>query len=361
MSMVRRVVRGVGRRLRVAAVEEAGAVVRPRGGRELAPLDAVGQLLAGLDAADPPACANRSRRGSGRARRARRRRRRATDVRAVVPSPLSSFGSNRTRPTASGDVGRPQDVLVLEAGVPELEPAVAAAPRSAGSRVVPQLGQPGPDRRRDPGGGRGRSRSTRSGPRSRPASRANRCPRAAGTDRRRPCRDSRRPGRRSGRRVGQGGRGRHGRAMVGPGPRRRWRGPVSRWLPQQVLTALYSTLKEPNWFRIVEIVVTPKHATPVRIPGSPFPGTGRGDRGALGVALEPLPRADAPLRASVEDVPVCAAGIRDTQRQAVRRSRRAGRHELEVEVRLGLGEDRVRGAFRACGHRDPSDVRGGVR
>ena len=43
-------------------------------------------------------------------------------------------------------VGGPQDVLVLEAGVAQLEPAVAATPRSAGPRVVPQLGETGPDR-----------------------------------------------------------------------------------------------------------------------------------------------------------------------------------------------------------------------
>ena len=138
---VRRVVRGVGRRFRVAAVEEAGVVVGPCGARELAPRKAIGQLFAGRGAADGPRApvrpgvADRARDELAALahldRRQRRGAMRAQPVRVEEHGPL---------PVRC--VGRPQHVLVLEAGVAQLEPAVPASPGRAGSREVPQRGQP---------------------------------------------------------------------------------------------------------------------------------------------------------------------------------------------------------------------------
>ena len=59
---VRRVVGGVGRRLRVAAVEEAGVVVGPRGARELAPREAIGQLSRRSRPGGRSTCASPTRR-----------------------------------------------------------------------------------------------------------------------------------------------------------------------------------------------------------------------------------------------------------------------------------------------------------
>ena len=142
--VVRRVVRGVGRRLRVAAVEEAGVVVGPRGGRELAPLDAVRQLLAGVDAADPPAAPVRAgvAQGEGDELAALRDGHGREGGRALV---AQGVGVEQDGAFRVGRVRRPEDVLVLESGVAELEPAVAAAPRSADAGVVPELGQAGSD------------------------------------------------------------------------------------------------------------------------------------------------------------------------------------------------------------------------
>ena len=64
----------------------------------------------------------------------------------MVPVRAQEVRVQENRALRLGSVGRPEDVLVLEAGVPELEPAVAAAPRSARARIVPQLRQPLPDR-----------------------------------------------------------------------------------------------------------------------------------------------------------------------------------------------------------------------
>ena len=99
---VRGVVGGVARWLRVAAIEEARAIVRPGSGREFAPFDPVGQLVAGVDAADSPAAPVRT--GTAQAKRDRPPSSdTATAVSAVVPSPLSAFGSIRTLPMASAE------------------------------------------------------------------------------------------------------------------------------------------------------------------------------------------------------------------------------------------------------------------
>ena len=142
---VRGVVRRVRGRLRVATVEEAGVVPRPRGADELAPRDAVRQRLARRHAPDRP----RPPVGAGVARRDRRELAALAHLdggqrgRAVL---AEAVGIDEDRPLPRRVARRPQDVLVLEARVAELEPAVAPAPRRAGSRVVPELRQPRPDR-----------------------------------------------------------------------------------------------------------------------------------------------------------------------------------------------------------------------
>ena len=137
---VRRVVRRVGRRLREAAVEEPGVVGRPGGLRELRPPDPVRELLAGRDAPDrprPPVGA-RVADGAGHELAALRDDRRRERGRAAV---AEAVGVEDDRPLPARFARRPQDVLVLQAGVPELEPAVAAPPRGTGAREVPQLAE----------------------------------------------------------------------------------------------------------------------------------------------------------------------------------------------------------------------------
>ena len=114
--VVRGVVRRVGRGLGVAAVEEAGAVERPRRRGELAPLDPIGQLLTGVGATDTPGppigaglaqgqCDMLARlvdgdRGQGRGPLPAQLIRVEEDV---------AFGVRR--------VGRPQHILILQTGV----------------------------------------------------------------------------------------------------------------------------------------------------------------------------------------------------------------------------------------------------
>ncbi len=142
---VRRVVRRVGGRLREPAVEEAGVVRGPGRLGELRPRDPVRELLARRDPSHRPRppigprVADRARdelaalRDDGRRQRGRPVV--AEPVRVQDHGPLPIRGARR-----------PQHVLVLEAGVAELEPAVAAPPRGAGPREVPQLAEPGSDR-----------------------------------------------------------------------------------------------------------------------------------------------------------------------------------------------------------------------
>ncbi len=143
---VRGVVGGIGRRFREAAVEEARVVMGPRGRRELAPVDPVGQVLTRRDVADPPAAPV----GAGVTERAgdelaavrhghRGEGRRSLVAQAVRVEQDATLGV--------GCSGCPEDVLVLEARVPQLEPAVTAPPRSPRAREVPELGQPFADGR----------------------------------------------------------------------------------------------------------------------------------------------------------------------------------------------------------------------
>ncbi len=142
---VRRVVGRVHGRFGVAAVEEPGVVVGPRRRGELAPRDPVGQILTCRDPPNRPGVPVGARvargagdelaalgnRGAGEGRRPLP----AQEVRveehlALIPRP----------------VRHPEHVLVLEARVPELEPAIATAPRRARPRMVPELRQPVADR-----------------------------------------------------------------------------------------------------------------------------------------------------------------------------------------------------------------------
>ena len=222
--MVRRVVRGVGRRLRVAAVEEAGVVVGPRGGRELAPLDAVGQLLAGVDAADPPAAPVRAGVAQGKRDELAalrdghgREGGRALVAQGVGVEQDAAFRVGRVRPSR----GRPGPATRCSAAGTSGRRG-ATERRRGGS---PRAGSAGPGWSLDPDARREPSRSARSGRRSRRASPARRCPRAAGTGRRPSCRDSRRPGPRSGAWGSWAGPWppmvrNLGRRTCGPGPRR---------------------------------------------------------------------------------------------------------------------------------------------
>ena len=142
---VRRVVRRVGGWLREPAVEEAGVVGGPGRLGELRPRDPVRQLVARRDPSHRP----RPPIGPGVADRARDelaalrddgRRQRGRPVMAE-PVRVQDHG-----PLPVRRARRPQHVLVLEAGVAELEPAVAAPPRGAGPGEVPQLAEPGSDR-----------------------------------------------------------------------------------------------------------------------------------------------------------------------------------------------------------------------
>ena len=143
---VRRVVGGVGRRLRVAGVEEATVVMGPRRRRELAPRQAIGQVLPGGNSTNgpgPPVGAGVAD-GVGDELTALGDRRGRHGGGAVVAQRV------RVEERSAGRIGRvrrPQHVLVLEPGVAQLEPALATTPRGAGSRVVPQLGQPCADLR----------------------------------------------------------------------------------------------------------------------------------------------------------------------------------------------------------------------
>ena len=159
--------------------------------------DPVGQLLAGRYASHASRCASRSRRRSSRRRRGLRSRTTASGGQGggaggAEPARIEQHAY----PRSSRLVRRPQHVLVLQAGVSQLEPA---SPRRHGA---PSRGwsQSSASRSRISAapGPRPGAPGQPSWPRSRPGSPARRYPRAGGTDPRSGCRDSRRPGRRSG-------------------------------------------------------------------------------------------------------------------------------------------------------------------
>ena len=133
-------------RLGIAAIEEAAAVVRPRGAAELRPLELVGQDRARGDFHQPPDVPVRTR-----------FRDRIGDVAAVV---AERRPAERDRPVLRPGVRVDQDLrigierlldvedrLVLQAVVLEETVASAGLERAAVLRIVPQLREPFLDRR----------------------------------------------------------------------------------------------------------------------------------------------------------------------------------------------------------------------